>query len=381
MSYTSFDDYINKTSTLNKIKRVKFNKNSHPATAAVAGEFSCLFHLAGYPTNGVLSGVGTNRSFQSLCSQSIGALQIPGPMTGVETMTALELACVSAAATTMPSTLHLIDLLGFYPANDLTLTGAQVTINSVAFTALTFASDDTILHTGYDMASFTRVRFTTTTTLPAGLALATDYFTVRLSATQSDLYPTFADAVALTNKVAITSAGSGVHTVTAGLPRSTTGAGVDCFSTVASAFGAGTPTVQLTYTDHAGNAGNVTPVGNSLPINKTAAAVGLIPYSGTGTGKYNPYFPLAAGDDGIRSIQSINQNVTQTSGAVAYCLAKEIASLPMSAIGVSGEREFLSMIPSLPSIEDGACLAFLLYNGAATPAASGFIGHLGIGWG
>ena len=380
MSYTGFDDYINKTSTLNKVKRVKFNKASHPVSAAVAGEFSCLFHLAGAPTNGILNG-GTNRSFQSLCSQSVGAMLIPGPMTGGETMTALEAACVSAAATATPSTLHLVDLLGYYPASDLTLTGAQATINSIAFTAASFATDDLVTHTGYDLASFTRVRLTTAGTLPGGLALATDYWTVRQSATTSLLYPSFADAVAGTNVVVTTSAGTGVHTLTAGLPRSTTGAGVECFSTVTTLLGAGTPTVALTYTDHLGNLGNVTPTGLGLPIHKAVSPVGLIPYSGTGSGKFNPYFPLATGDDGIRSIQSINQNATQTSGAVAYCLAKEIASLPMSAVGVSGEREFLSMIPGLPIIEDGACLAWLLYNGAATPAASGFIGHVGIGWG
>lgn len=380
MAYSSFDDYINKTSALGKIKRVKFNKASHPVTAAIAGEFSCLFHLAGAPTNGVLSG-GTNRSFQSLCSQSIGAMLIPGPMTGGETMTALEAACVSAAPTATPSTLHLVDLLGYYPANNLTLTGVQATLQSTTFTALTFAGDDTILHAAYDIASFSRVRLTSSGVLPAGLALATDYWTVRLSATQSDLYPSFADAVAGTNKVAITDAGTFVHTITVGLPRSVTGAGVEAFSTVTTVLGTGTPTVALTYTDHAGNLGNVTPTGLALPTYKGSSAVGLIPYSGTGAGKYNPYFPLAAGDGGIRSIESINQSVTQFSGAVAYCLAKELASLPMSALGVAGEREFLSMIPGLPTIEDGACLAWLLYNGAATPAASGFIGHVGIGWG
>ena len=379
MSYTSFDDYINKTSTLNKVKRVKFNKASHPVSPAVAGEFSCLFHMAGAPTNGILSG-GTNRSFQSLCSQSVGAMLIPGPMTGGETMTALEAACVSAAATATPSVIHLVDLLGYYPANNLTLTGAQATIQGTTFTHLT--ADSRLLHAAYDIADFTRVVVSNSGgALPTGLVAATPYWTRRFSATQSDLYPSFADAVALTNKVTLSSAGTGTHTVTAGLPRSTTGAGVECFSTVTTLLGAGTPTVALTYTDHLGNLGNVTPTGLALPTHKTASPVGLIPCSGTGSGKFNPYFPLAAGDDGIRSIESINQSATQTSGAIAYCLAKEIASLPMSAVGVAGEREFMSMIPGLPTIEDGACLAWLLYNGAATPAASGFIGHVGIGWG
>jgi hypothetical protein len=378
MAYTSQDDLINSISTDGKYVRVDMNKLSHPTSAAVAGEWSCLFGSAGNPQAGVLTG-GTNRSLQILCDQQPGAPYTGGIVTP-DTKTILGGSFGSAAVTTAPGMMVLVDMLGYYRASDLTLTGAQATINSTTFTALTFATDDTILHAAYDIASFSRVRLTTATTLPAGLALATDYFTVRLSATQSDLYPTFADAVALTNKVAITGAGTGVHTVTVLLSRVTTGANVDVFSVVTTLFGAGTPTVALTYTDAAGNTGNVTPTGAALPTNKTTAAVGLVPYSGTGSGKYGPYFPRATGDTGVRSIESINQSATQTSGAVAYVLAKTIASIPIAAVGVMSERDFVNQLPSLPKIEDGACLAWLFYNGAATPANSGFYGHLDIGW-
>ncbi len=57
------------------------------------------------------------------------------------------------------------------------------------------------------------VRMTTTTTLPAGLALATDYYVVRLSADTFGLATSRANALAGT-KIDITDAGTGTHTIT-----------------------------------------------------------------------------------------------------------------------------------------------------------------------
>lgn len=41
----------------------------------------------------------------------------------------------------------------------------------------------------------------------------------------------------------------------------------------------------------------------------------------------------------------------------------------------------MNQLPSLPEIEDGANLQWLLYSGAATPVNSSFFGHLDIAWG
>ena len=74
------------------------------------------------------------------------------------------------------------------------------------------------------------------------------------------------------------------NTVT--LPRYTDGAGVQAFmwNTNTTAMGAATPNLSINYTNSAGTAGRATPA--TLPIGKTAAANGLILYSGTGAGKY-----------------------------------------------------------------------------------------------
>jgi len=377
VGFSSFDDFISKISGSGKFWRQDWNKLTHPVTAAVAGEWSCLFHQGGNPTNGVLNG-GTNLSFQSLCDQSPGALLHNGNVEpGGDTKHIFGASAGSAAATSMPAVAMLVDLLGYYPRNNLTVTGDVATINSATFTA--DAGTDRITHAAYDSANFTKVQFSTTGTLPAPLAPATSYFTRRFSAGVSDVYPSFADAVAGTNKIDLTTTGTGTHTMAALLPRYEDGAGVDVFTTVTTVLGAGTPNHRITYTDPDGVAGKLTP--GTLPISKTAAAVGLIDYSGTGAGKYGPFMPRAAGGRGVRSIEQTNLSATHASGALAYVLARPLLTMPMAAIGVMTERDTLNQVPSLPRVHDGACLAWLLYNGAATPANSGFFGHLDLGWG
>lgn len=58
------------------------------------------------------------------------------------------------------------------------------------------------------------VQFTTTGTLPAGLSLLTTYWLRALSDTIFTVHTTYADAIANTNLVDITSGGSGTHTTT-----------------------------------------------------------------------------------------------------------------------------------------------------------------------
>lgn len=57
------------------------------------------------------------------------------------------------------------------------------------------------------------VQLTTSGTLPAGLALATDYYIRSIGSGTIKLYTTRADAIAGTNAVAFTDAGSGTHTI------------------------------------------------------------------------------------------------------------------------------------------------------------------------
>lgn len=166
--------------------------------------------------------------------------------------------------------------------------------------------------------------------------------------------------------------------------RHTNGAGlrayVVCSSGAATtAMGAGTPNIQITYTDQGGTAGAVTPA--VLPQSTATAAKGHIVYSGTGAGKYGPFLPLAAGDSGIRSVQQFNLSVTHTSGVLNLVICRPLLTLPMTTIGVAAERDLLNQVPSLPRVHDGANLSWLMYAGAATPVNSAFYGHLDFAWG
>lgn len=164
------------------------------------------------------------------------------------------------------------------------------------------------------------------------------------------------------------------------LPRYTDGAGVMAFAwnTNATAMGAATPTITLNYTNQAGTAGRTTPA--VLPTCKTAAANGLIMYSGTGAGKYNPFIPLAGGDTGIRSIQSLTLSASYVSGEFAVALCKPLMTIPIGALGVVTERDYVNGLPSLPRVYDGANLIWLMGSGAATPVNSGLFGHVDFAW-
>lgn len=168
---------------------------------------------------------------------------------------------------------------------------------------------------------------------------------------------------------------SGRHTNGAGLR-----AYVVCSSGAATtAMGAGTPSIDITYTNQAGTSGRATPT--VLPVGTTAAPKGSIVYSGTGAGKYGPFLPLAAGDSGIRSVQNFRLSATYTSGVLNLVICRPLLTLPMTTIGVAAERDLLNQVPSLPRIYDGANLSWLMYAGAATPVNSTFTGHLDFAWG
>ncbi len=172
-----------------------------------------------------------------------------------------------------------------------------------------------------------------------------------------------------------------ISIATASLPRYGDGAGVQAFiyNNNAVAMGAATPTLQLRYTNSAGVTGRLTPT--TLPTCKTAGANGLILYSGTGAGKYGPFMPLQTGDAGIRFIEAIQQSVSYVSGEYTIVLCRPLYTIPLTTIGVAGERDLMNQVPSLPRVYDGANIQFLLYNGVNTPTNTAYYGHIDFAWG
>jgi len=386
MGFSSLDDFVSEVTASGKFWRADWNKLTHAVTTQAAGQWHALFHSTGNPGAGVLGG-GTNKVFQTLDDKVAGAIQHGGDV-DPDTKHLLNASAFSAAATSMPAVFMLVDLLGYIPLSGTAVTtGASTDIDLImgergTSQQLTFTADNSteiITHAGGDVANFTRVRVSNSGGgLPGGLSAATDYWTVRQSATTSKLATSRANAIAGTT-IDITTNGTGTQYLSLLLPRYTDGKGVQALMTPSTAMGAGTPNLKITYTDPDGSTGNVTPA--TLPVGKTAAEIGIVPYSGTGAGKYGPFMPLAAGDKGIKDVYYYSQSATWTSGVNNILLARPLMTLPMTTIGVAAERDLLNQIPSLPRVYDGACLAWIMYAGAATPVSSAYFGHLDFGWG
>lgn len=292
--FTSQDNMINEISTNGKFYRQDWQKSTFATTAQTAGLWYSLQRGGGNPAADTVLGTGTNLAFQALTDATVGGGGIPHGGNVGNFKHLLDAAAQTAAATTAPCVLMLVDLLGFYPITTVTATGAQTLNNTVT------------------------------------------------------------------------------------LPRYTDGAGVQAFLTPSTVMGAATPNLSIGYTNSSGAAGKATPA--TLPIGNSAAAVTSIVYSGTGAGKFGPFMPLAAGDAGIRSVQSVTLSASYVSGVLNLVLAKPLLTLPITTLGVTAERDLVNQFMAMPKVYDGACLAWIMLAGAATPIASPISGHLAFGW-
>lgn len=382
--FTSLDHQLDNMSNQGKQFAVPWNKLFNPTAAAVAGEWHTLFRGGGDPPADAIFDAGTNLQFQSVydvttnagCIQHGGNVGANGDdykvLTGIEGIT--------AGATATPGWLMLVDVLAFIRKTSVTTTTAQTVLQSETFTAS--SSSGLLLTYTSDWSNYQKVRFTTTGTLPAGLALNTDYWLVRVSATTAHVATSYANALAGT-VVVHTDAGTGTHTLTCRLPRYSDGAGVNAifFNPAAAALGAGTPNLLLGYTNSAGTAGRATPTSPSAPVGKTAASNSHVLYSGaTGVGKFGPFVPRQAGDAGIRSIETIQNSTSYVSNSYTVAMVRELARINLQAQTQMGARDLMVQFPSYPRVYDGAALYWMYYSGAATPANTAFTGTLQLGW-
>lgn len=385
--FQSQDNIINALSNGQSF-RYDFNKSMNPTTAAIAGEFHMTARGNGNPGPDALFDTGANLTFLPVTDTTTNAASIPhgGDVQPTYYKSLANLSAFTAAATTAPCVGVLVDVIGYYRVTSVTTATAQATTNTLAF-GDTFTADagtDIITMTSTtnrpsNILTGTRVRLTTTTTLPAGLALATDYYVIKVTDSTFKLATSYANAVAGT-AINITDAGTGTHTMSRLLPRYTNGAGVQAiiFNPAATAMGAATPNMSLGYTNSAQTTTRATP--GVLPVGKTAASNSLIIYTGTGAGKYNYQMPLQAGDAGIAEINTIQNSVSYVSGTYCVALVKELARVPITTLGVAAERDLVNQLSSLPRIYDGAALYWMVGSSTTTPANANFSGHLTTIW-
>jgi hypothetical protein len=186
--FTSQDDLLNRISTEGKFYRADWQKSTFATTAQAAGLWYSLFRGGGNPAADTIFGTGTNLAFQALTDTTAGATGIPhggnvGGGTGYKVL--LNAAAQTAAATTAPCVMMLVDLLGFYPITSVTTTGAQTLNNSVSLPRYTtgagvqaFITPSTVMGAGtpnitlgYTNSAATAGR-ATPATLPAANATA-----------------------------------------------------------------------------------------------------------------------------------------------------------------------------------------------------------------
>lgn len=383
MGFTSLDDLVAQI-TAGKYLRRDGSKLTTPAHTA--GGWHSTMGLAGNPVASTFP--GTSLLWQN-CDENSGdgtnllGIHNGGAPGGTATKHILNVGANIVAAAGAPWQLKLVDLQGYYrlASTDVTGTGSRVLINANTFTAS--SSSGLLLTFTNAFASGTKVRFTTSGTLPTGLSLATDYWLVRVSATTARVAASYVNYVAGT-VIAYTDAGSGTHTLTIQMPRYANGVGCQAAFVVGTAPTGGGPTLSASsYTNSALTAGRAF-TGSPTMGAAADAYAGRIIHSGNAAGRFGPFLPLAGGDTGIAKVDSFTFSggtAYTGSGVLGLCIMRPLLDLPVPVSGMWSERDLVNQLPSMPQVQDGACLKWLLFGTGATTANSPLNFAIDLGWG
>lgn len=150
----------------------------------------------------------------------------------------------------------------------------------------------------------------------------------------------------------------------ASLTRYTDGFGVQAFLVVqVPGTLAATATCTVSYTNHAGTSGRTSTfslygsgvIGTCVSVTNTSASINGL----------SPFIPLASGDRGIRSIESVTLSAA-VGGFVNIVLCKPLFTLPIWEGLTVAEKNFGRQTMPLPKIEDGAFLQWLALAGNTT---------------
>lgn len=382
MGYTGYDDLIAQISNNGKILTRDGSKLVTPAHTA--GGWHLLAGLSGNPVATTFPGTDL---VWSNCDENAGdGTNIFGILNGgavaPATKHVLNMGFLPVAAAGAPWMARLVDVQGYYrlSTTNVTGTGSRVLVNSETFTAN--AGTDLLTYTS-DWKTGTKVRFTTTGTLPAGLSLNTDYWLVRQSATTAKVASSYANYVAGTT-IDITDAGTGTHTLTIRMPRYTLGAGCQAAFVVQTAPTAGGPNLSASaYTNSAGVGSRAFSGSPTMGAAADAYATRIL-HSGNAAGRYGPFLPLQSGDEGVAKVDSFTWSggtAYTGSGVVALVIMRPLGRpIPLPVTGIYTERDMVNALPSFPQIQDGACLSWLMFATGATTNNTPLTFDLDFGW-
>lgn len=168
------------------------------------------------------------------------------------------------------------------------------------------------------------------------------------------------DRLTHTSGVSVASTGS-KNVGSAGLPRynntSTTTVdfigGNECWLEVTTATTVTIPVVHLlTYTNQAGSSGQV---GGSFTFPLAATVVQSL---------VGP-LPLASGDSGVRSVETLNVDTAGSAGVVQVVIMRPIAYIPVIQ-NIANVMNFVLQMPSLPQLFDGHSIGMAILMPATT---------------
>ena len=348
-----------------------FNKNSLGVTTETAGCWYDYSKGGGNPMWDALIGSGTNLTFQPVSDNTT----TNAVATGSITTTVLTVSSHTSGRFTVGQTLTgtgvtdgtMIVSLGTGTGSNNGTYNLNIS-QSVASTAITGTATANFIRHGGNVSTYVK-HLLNASVFSAGALSCPAVFQL-------------VDIIGFipVSTVTLTSVQTILGTQT--YPRYADGNGVMAYIVPIVVMGAGTPTLQLNYTNPSSVSDRLTPATPALPLANATAPVGQIVYSGSAAGKYGPFMPLQGSDNGILSIQSVKLSATMTSGVFAIVLCKPVGlPIPATTIGVAAERDYLNQQPSLPIIPDGACLSLLKYAGAATTANIPYFGSIQTVWG
>lgn len=137
--------------------------------------------------------------------------------------------------------------------------------------------------------------------------------------------------------------------------RLSAGEGAQIVTEVTTALASATRTRNFTYTNQAGTSSRTT----QDVISIGSAVVG-------GTISNDLFWPLQAGDTGVRSIEATTDvSGTGASGAFNVVLVRVLAQIPLTGITFWTDRDFVIEIPTLPKIYDDSCIGFYWVSNTA----------------
>lgn len=159
------------------------------------------------------------------------------------------------------------------------------------------------------------------------------------------------------------------------ISRYTDGEGVFAMLVAQSTYTGG-QTFSITYTNQSGVSGRISPLSSTNTIGFSGNLVNSPAAAALANG-YGPFIPLASGDRGIRSIESITFSAAN-GGIAALVLVKPITNFFVRELVSPFEREFFKDMATLPRIQEGAYLNFIA---RPTGTSITFAGQADFTWG